>query len=132
MLGPDIAANRGLLLTDLALVALTASGCAARWFFFDTGLALLGVVLAAYVAAKLIGYAISNYTLFQAFIDVQVRDSTHGKISGFALFKGVLVALLFLCFVLLRPEIWLVEAALVVAMRIWVRKFHACRSAAES
>ncbi len=122
----DATNHRSLLLTDLGLVALTVVGCAARWWLWDTPVLHLGAVLGIYVASKIAGWLIADYAAFQRFIDAQVTASQHGAISGFAFFKGVLVALLFAGFVLVDPSFWLVESALVVAMRLWVRKHDAC------
>ncbi len=117
----DIRSNPRLLATDLGLLAATAAVCALRaWSASDPPSTLILVFL-VYLGAKVIGYAIADYSTFARFIQDQVRRSRRGAISGFALFKATLVFLLLAGFLFVHPTFWLVESVLVVVMRIWVR-----------
>lgn len=121
-------AFKNLFLTDIALVGLTAVGCLAHYFLWDTPRSILLTVFLIYCASKVIGYLIQDYDGFDAFIAVLKNESKIGlPLSGFEIFKSTLVFVLYLGFLFIDPFVWIIESILVIVMRIWVRMYHAKR-----
>ena len=106
-------------LIDFFLILLTTIGL---YYLFTTktiGINLAILILVIYVLSKVVGYLILPYEKFDIFINHLSKESKLSFLSGFEIFKTILVILLYLGFVFLNPTIWIIESILVVTMRIW-------------
>jgi len=108
-----------LFKTDLGLILLTIIGLFYLYTNHSISLTYSILILAIYIASKIIGYLLLSYTLFDEFITHLVNSSKLSFLSGFEIFKISLVALLFLGFIFIDPNIWIIESILVIMMRIW-------------
>ncbi|HIP13801.1 MAG TPA: hypothetical protein EYG73_13920 [Arcobacter sp.] len=108
-----------LLKADIALVILTLIGVTYLYLSNDISLTFAVILLSIYILAKIIGYKILKYNNFDIFITHLTNESKLSVISGFEIFKTLLVALLFLGFIFIDPKIWIIESILVIGMRIW-------------
>jgi hypothetical protein len=101
----------------LAWVAIsTRSDASSFWYVFS---------LFTYIAAKVIGAKVCTYVKFSTFISSQDKRSANGilGLSGFSAFKGALVAMIAVGFVLISHWILVGEAVLVVLMRVWAKGY---------
>jgi hypothetical protein len=81
------------------------------------------LIVFLYILAKLVGYVLLPYELFDTFINHLTKTSQLSFLSGFEIFKTTLVALLFLGFIFIDPSLWIIESILIVSMRIWGLSF---------
>lgn len=108
-----------LFKVDIGLVLLTFFGV--LYLYINNNISLIFgiIILLLYITAKIIGYFILEYEDFNTFIVHLTKESRFSFISGFEIFKTLLVVLLFLGFIFIDPKIWIIESILVVAMRVW-------------
>jgi len=108
-----------LFWTDIILILLTILGAYYLYNSEQITLTYALILSGIYITSKLIGYFIQPYSEFETFIE---HLSTHSKLrilSGFEIFKTMLVILLFIGFIFLDPAIWIIESILVITMRFW-------------
>jgi uncharacterized membrane protein len=120
------AGARNLLFADLGLVVFFGLlSWVAIAIVPSASVALYLVAWAAYVAAKVFGAMVCDYRKFHQFIAEQDRRSVNGAfgLSGFSAFKGALVAMIAVGFVLISPWILIGESVLVVLMRLWAKGY---------
>ena len=108
-----------LFIIDVVLILLTLFGGLYINTLEQYSSVFLVMVFLIYILSKIIGYFILPYEDFQKFINQLTEFSKVGKISGFEIFKGALVLLLYIGFLTLHPGIWIIESVLVVLMRVW-------------
>ena len=108
-----------LLKTDMALIIFTLVGIIYLYFKNNISLKYAIILLLIYILAKIIGYIILQYKNFDIFLTHLIDESKLPILSGFEIFKTLLVILLFLGFIFIDPKIWIIESILVIAMRIW-------------
>jgi len=108
-----------LFKADIFLVFLTLIGLTYLFYSNLITSSCLLVVFLVYLSSKIIGYIILPYDKFNLFIDHLSTESHYYRFSGFEIFKGILVLLLYLGFVFIDPRIWIIESILVIFMRIW-------------
>jgi len=80
-------------------------------------------ILLFYICSKIIAYMILPYAKFEIFLNHLVNTSKLSYFSGFEIFKGILIALLYFGFIAIEPSFWIIESILVVSMRIWGKSF---------
>ena len=112
-----------LFWTDLALTLLTIAGSTYLFLNNTITLSLAILITTIYIASKFIGYFILSYKDFDKFINHLIEDSKLSILSGFEIFKTILVTILFIGFIFINPLIWILESILVVAMRVWGLSF---------
>ena len=108
-----------LLKADIALITLTLIGVTYLYLNNAISFDLAIIILLFYILSKIIGYKILPYNDFNTFITNLTIESKLSFLSGFEIFKTLLVTLLFLGFIFIDPKIWIIESILVIAMRIW-------------
>ncbi len=108
-----------LFFIDLVLVFFTLCGTFYLYFYSNYSMLFLALIFTSYVISKMIAYKILPYDKFDKFINHLTMESKINSISGFELFKSVLVILLFIGFLFINPMFWFFESILVVIMRIW-------------
>lgn len=112
-----------LFIADIVLIVLTIVGAWVAYYYFSANPRLLIATCALYVSSKIIGFIVCPYVKFAKFIEVLTLSSQSASLSGFSLFKSLLIGMLFLGYVFISPVFWIVESVLVVAMRVWARQF---------
>ena len=112
-----------LFIADTLLLALTFIGGLYLQSLAIYSNEFLIFIFGLYLLSKIVGYFILPYADFQIFVDELTNSSKIGKFSGYEIFKSSLVALLFICALLLHPGIWIAESILVVLMRVWGRAY---------
>lgn len=108
-----------LFKADLGLVLLTIIGLLYLYYSNNISIGYSLIILSIYILAKIIGYFILPYDLFNKFITHLSENSKNSFLSGFEIFKTTLVVLLYLGFIFIDPSIWIIESILVVMMRVW-------------
>ena len=112
-----------LFITDIILVFITFLGGVYLYNTTAYTVNYLNFILVLYVFAKTMGYVILPYPLFQKFIDKLTENSKAGYLSGYEIFKGSLVFLLYVGALFLHPGVWVIESILVVIMRVWGKMY---------
>jgi len=108
---------------DIGLVLLTIIGSAYLYYNNQINFYYAMLIVFLYILAKLVGYVLLPYELFDTFINHLTKTSQLSFLSGFEIFKTTLVALLFLGFIFIDPSLWIIESILIVSMRIWGLSF---------
>ena len=104
---------------DFFLILLTMIGLYYLFTIKTIEINFAVLIFVIYVLSKVVGYLILPYEKFDIFINHLSKESKLSFLSGFKIFKTILVILLYLGFIFLNPTIWIIESILVVAMRIW-------------
>ena len=112
-----------LFITDILLILASVAGSFYLLLNSSHSSLFLFLILGLYILAKFIGFLILKYDDFDLFINHLIDTSKidNFKLSGFEIFKTMLVVLLFLGFIFIDPFFWIVEAILVIMMRVWGR-----------
>jgi len=108
-----------LLKADIFLIVLTILGILYLYMNAKISIEYAIFILFIYLFSKIIAYLILPYSKFEIFLNYLTETSKLPFLSGFEIFKIVLVVLLFLGFIFINPLIWVIESILVITMRIW-------------
>lgn len=112
-----------LFWADFILSLMTILG--ATYLYLDNKITLVFaiVVVSIYIFSKIIAYLLLSYEKFDKFISFLIINSKLPFLSGFEIFKTLLVLLLFIGFIFISPYFWILESILVILMRIWGKTY---------
>lgn len=116
-----------LFWTDFFLILLTLTGLLYLYTTNQITFYYALIIFLIYTTSKIIGFFLLPYSKFEEFIKHLSKNSKLSYLSGFEIFKTILVGLLFIGFIFIDPSVWIIESILVVAMRVWGISYINCK-----